>query len=211
MVTDTQLADICAELYNHPGNMTVYFGHTTRDTCVGLKQLPTGETVIVFRGSTTIEDWFRNFQTAMLNDALLGAVSSGFYVGLPETMALLTPHIGTGPLYITGHSRGAAEALLFAAMLAIHGVFATGVVVFGSPRPGGARLKAILASVPVRSYANYLDPVTEVPVPVPALLPYEHPTQTIYFDIPPTANDPWGPLARHHLELYRMGVEKQHS
>lgn len=171
--------------------------------------------VICFRGSTTILDWCRDFQGIMVPDAELGGVEQGFITGLRDIDA----HIDTLPIFgseksviITGHSLGAARALLFAGMWTLHNQMEPGdeVVVFGSPRPGGMKLKGILAPLTVRAYCNGRDPVCRVPLDIPLIDPYCEPCELIMLDEAPTPDDVWGGfIGWHHLfPNYGNGVKK---
>lgn len=200
MVTDLDLAHICYDLYFNAANIDNIVD--IDGVVAGVKHFPEAS-VICFRGSTSVLDWIRDFQAQMILDPDLGGVECGFIQGLRELIgkrpAGLFP---SQKIYVTGHSLGAARALLFAAIETLKGLPIAGVTVFGSPRPGAARIKDILAPVPVSIYKNRRDPVCDVPLDIPLLDPYTHVRNIIPVDVAPPANDPWGLLADHHMELY---------
>lgn len=179
----------------------------------GIKHYPDNEHVIAFRGSTTVEDWLRDFQGLMVEDPELGGVETGFMKGIRDVLAYAGDEIEAVPapkIYITGHSLGAARALLFAALVCAqgHAQVIQRVTVFGSPRPGGMKVLKLLNNVPINSYKNGDDPVCDVPIEIPLLEPYTHPRQLIVVDVPPSEDDSWGPIARHHSELYVAAMRK---
>ncbi len=197
-----------------------YFNVATFDRVVdlngdwaGIKHYPDNEHVIAFRGSTTIEDWLRDFQGLMIQDPELGGVETGFMKGIRDVLANVGDEINglyCPKLYITGHSLGAARALLFAALVCAqgHAQAIQKVAVFGSPRPGGVKVLKLLNNVPVNSYKNGNDLVCDVPFDIQNFAPYMHPRQLIKVDVPPPEDDSWGPLARHHSELYLAAMRK---
>lgn len=178
----------------------------------GIKHYPSNEHVIAFRGSTTIQDWYRDFQGLMIQDPDLGGVETGFMRGIRDVLA----HVGDeveGPLpqlYVTGHSLGAARALLFAGLLVTqgHSRCLKRVSVFGSPRAGGRKLVELLDPIDVHIYKNRFDPVCDVPLEIPLLEPYRHVRPLIAVDEPPSELDPWGIVADHHSELYVAAMKR---
>lgn len=204
MISDLACAQLCQACYNTPDsfNRVVY----TSDVWAGIKHYD-AYTVIAMRGSTTINDWLRDFRGWMVKDPQLGMVEDGFMAGMRDVFAHLVDEIAAPApksLCITGHSLGAAEALILGGLITDggHGAAIDAIVTFGSPRPGGQRLKNILTPIAVRSYRNIMDPVCEVPVRIPELEPYMHPRDLIGIVAAPPPDDPWGPIADHHIELY---------
>lgn len=208
MVTDLELAQVCWDLYFEPNKLDHVVD--TDGVTVGISHKDE-HSIICFRGSTTLLDWMRDFQAQMVFDADLGGVELGFMQGLRK-IAGERPGgaIPASPIYITGHSLGAARALIFAALEKLKGLPIAGVTVFGPPRPGAAKLKEILAPVPVRMYRNRLDPVCEVPFDIPLIDPYVHVSDLISVDAAPAPEDPWGFVADHHMELYLEALKGLH-
>lgn len=174
-------------------------------------------TLVAFEGSHNVHDWLSNFEACMIRAPGFGGVEMGFYDGIPETLKALDSDLDKSkPVYVTGHSRGAAHAHIFARALIIEGFVPSMVkrVVFGSPNPGDNILAGGLADSPVNSYRNYRnhldqDFVCAVPEPVPVVAPYMHPGPRIIIDQPGLPNDPWLLLARHHLFLYSTWLSQQ--
>lgn len=205
MVTDIDLAQTCYDLYFDTSKIDTILD--IDGVCVGIKHLPEAS-IICFRGSTTILDWFRDFQAQMVYDTELGGVDFGFLQGLRDIIGKRPGDaIPNKPVYITGHSLGAARALLFAALEKIRGLQIAGVTVFGPPRPGAFSVKTILASVPVTCYKNRSDPVCYVPMDIPLFDPYVHVRELTPLNAAPPSDDAWGPLADHHMELYLQALK----
>jgi hypothetical protein len=163
-----------------------------------------------FRGSVTFLDWLRDFQGLMILDPQLGGVEEGFMAGMRDVFAHVVDEIKSPnrkALYLTGHSLGAARALLLGGLIAQYPDVLHSVVTFGSPRPGGQKLKDILRPVEIASYRNGTDPVPDVPLYIPEFEPYLHPRQMIQLNCPPDADDPWGTVAPHHIQYYVRALE----
>ncbi len=164
--------------------------------------------IIVFPGSESVLDWCRDFQADMRDDPDLGGIEWGFQQGIRDVYNQLI--IGSDKkCIITGHSLGAARALIFTALLSNHDNLE--VVTFGSPRPGGGKLRKILSGVTQRSYRNCRDPVCQVPFYIPWFRPYQHPSDLIPVSAPPPADDKWGKFAAHHSRLYEQALLKLFS
>ena len=176
------------------------------DVFVGIQDTPEYG-IICFRGSTTPMDWVRDFQAQMVYYPDLGGVEFGFIQGLRKIIGDRRGVTPGKPVYVTGHSLGAARACIFAAMEKLAGFEVAGLTVFGCPRPGAAKLKALLSTISVKSYRNCNDPVCEVPLDIPLLDPYEDVRPFIELNAEPPENDPWGPFAAHHFELYQKGLD----
>lgn len=164
--------------------------------------------VILFEGTYNLPDWLSNFQAEMIAVKGLGGVERGFYDGLPEVLALVKPKMQRNlPVYVTGHSRGAAHANIFAVMMLNEGFnqYLTRIT-FASPRCGDAEFNSRLLNISGYNYRNYHDEehqdfVCDVPFHF-NLCPYGRPEPTKLIDVPPAPNDPWLIFARHHLALY---------
>jgi Predicted lipase len=139
--------------------------------------------MLVFRG--TEQDVFKD----VLTDAYFmpvdfpgrGRVHAGFYHALSGDCwrhildVLERPGIRKKPLWITGHSLGAALATMAAAYLE-----PTGVYNFGSPRVGDAAFCASLAGLNFQRFVNCSDVVPQVPLKV--WLGFQHTGTLQYFD-----------------------------
>jgi lipase (class 3) len=201
MPSDIDFALLCYSSYFLPGYFdTVFQGDQDNQVWCGIKHIDK-EAVIVFRGSSTFTDWTRDFSAKMFVDPQLGEVETGFMIGLRDLLVSVKKETASATkIYITGHSLGAARALLFGALLVCEDIIPE-IVTFGSPRPGGAELKVLLAPVAIRSYKNAFDPVTDVPFML-SLDPYVHPRDLIPIASQPIAADPWLSIRDHHMQYY---------
>lgn len=113
-------------------------------------------------------------------------------------------------IYIGGHSLGAARAWLYAYARIARGMPVDGVYACGSPRPGDDAIgRALTPSMCVRSLKNGPDTITKVPFDIELLdEQYTQPTSFTSINEPPSADDEWGPLGWHHIELYQAGSRK---
>jgi predicted lipase len=92
--------------------------------------------IVAFRGSACVRDWLTDARIEYA-DTGLGRVHRGFWESttsiIDQVRELETPS-GSVPLVITGHSKGAAEALICAWLLARMGRAVQSVHTFGGPR-----------------------------------------------------------------------------
>jgi triacylglycerol lipase len=117
-----------------------------------------------FRGSDDVKSWMADFDVTTTDVWGLGKLHAGFYGALaailPACLALPRPNA------ITGHSLGAALAILYAGVLAQLGTIVP-VYAFEPPRMcADAGLQNLLFSkqVPWYAYRNGNDVVTQVPM-----------------------------------------------
>jgi hypothetical protein len=126
--------------------------------------------VLVFRGTEQkLQDFLHDADVRLVPAATGGAqVHRGFERALnvvwPQIAAALQPL--SCPLYFTGHSLGAALAILAATRHAPAAVYA-----FGAPRVGDARLADLLLQVPIYRIVHADDVVTVLP---PQALGFQH-------------------------------------
>jgi len=99
-----------------------------------------GATIIAFRGSANTRDWLTDFRIEFRSTDY-GRVHSGFWQSTNSVMPeiLRVPAVFAAlPVIVTGHSKGAAEALICARLLQASGKPVAAVVTFGGPRVGDA-------------------------------------------------------------------------
>ena len=147
------------------------FGRTTQN-----------EYILAFRGTLPpslqaneqffriLQDWLADGEIALSTGSeLAGQVHRGFLESLdhlwPDLEQSLSPAVqadlhGGTPLYVTGHSKGAAVAQLAAYRLARKGVQPAAVYTFAGPRPGNAAFAAAFdATFPAALRFEYRDDV----------------------------------------------------
>lgn len=215
MLTDLDCANLCQALYDDKFDVFDKVFNTS-GVDYAIKAYPDCA-VICFEGSRYPLDWIRNFKVEMVQTPV-GGVEKGFHIGLPDVLQNAIAYLPTDkPIYVIGHSLGAARSHIFAALLIKQGYEARNVirVTFASPNPGDDALAQILAGSPCHSYRNYRnileqDFVCTVPEPIPDVAPYMHPGNRIVIDVPAEPGDPWLFFARHHLFLYTSWI-KEHS
>jgi hypothetical protein len=202
-MNDLDLIDICARLYNPAANGA--WDHLINDPeCFcAIQHIAVDESVLVFRGSTTPLDWYRDMDEMPVDDPQIGHVHGGFFRGVRNrhqtVAALLRPKV-----HVLGHSLGAARAMLSAGLMIANGIMPVTVRAWACPRPGFARLSQIVATCPdALWWRNHHDPVTYVPF-LGGL--YDHAGAMRRVDVPGAIDDPWFLLADHHLSLYRQGI-----
>jgi hypothetical protein len=209
MLTDLQIIDVCAALYEEqPKGFWDIIWPVDGSYCAS--KMVDGYNVIVFRGSTTVLDWFEDLGSEFpVWDKELGHCAAGFLEGM-HNVEVSIDRKWHGPTIITGHSLGAAHAALYAAHRCAIDYPPVALINFGEPRPGFERFRDLLKEISfVRSYRNLNDPVTEVPclgIPGTEIDLYVHSTALTPLSASAPSDDPWGPLAEHHIELYRRGI-----
>jgi hypothetical protein len=170
--------------------------------------------VLACRGSFDLEDWLRDFKFFGLptNDADLGAVHAGMVEGVDAFMAHLLSIPDLFPLYVVGHSLGAAHALFVAGKLVRLGRNPSGLATWGTPQCGMDTLTQVLKSggFPIFAAKNGPDPVCDVPVRITLFgrgLNYQRVVEPAAYDSPPTGRSWHGldkddPLAWHSFSCY---------
>lgn len=166
---------------------------------------------IIFRGSKTTQDWFRDFKARPVEHPVLGGVEEGFFEGLPDAVAELAAILRGAKLAgqkvrITGHSLGAARALLFAALLMAGGFVPDFVAAFAPPKPGFHKLAVVLSPIQdLYCFRNGIDPVPLVPPALPDA-PYEQPRSLDLVRCAPAGMFP-DLFAWHSCALYQKAIE----
>ena len=179
---------------------------------MGLKKID-GLWYVVFRGSTSVLDWVHNLEAWLIDVPGMGRVHHGFYVSMPEIWPKIISAIGSDPWIVTGHSRGAGEATVCAAMAFLSSQPPLSWILFGSPRCGDQTFYDVIAKVNGYSFVNgskdgqSADAVTELPIYVPEIFPYIGVTPVTFISNDPGPEDAWpGSLRFHHMQLYQRVV-----
>ena len=146
------------------------------------------ELILAFRGTlpysadeqdtskqmTFIQDWLNDANAKPAADPELGQVHGGFEQAFqavwPGLMQQITAWQKVGKLsanpkvYVTGHSKGGALAMLAAVKLKAAKLTVTQVTTFGAPRVGGADFAKKYAGIDAIRYENDQDLVPHVPL-----------------------------------------------
>lgn len=118
--------------------------------------------IVAFRGTKCIRDFITDaeffripFFVCAGDPKPAGAVHAGFLLGarsvidaVHDAVASVQAAAGSLPVFLTGHSLGAAQATLAALMLERRGVAVAGVYTFGSPRAGDAAFRNAFNACP---------------------------------------------------------------
>jgi triacylglycerol lipase len=167
-----------------------------------------GRRFVAFRGTQPDPvDWITDARFNPVRGALGGSVHSGFKVALDEVWGDVSGFLADSerPAWITGHSLGAALAMLAAARHVEAGNAVGGVYTFGQPRTGlgdfTSAYDARLGEVTFR-FVNHIDLVTRVPLLVQR---YRHAGRRMYWDADGAmhADASWWHVAKDDL-AYRL-------
>lgn len=212
MISDAALADICLGSYAK-GYQWDWKALSKLGVWVAIKRVGDLD-VVCFRGSVTIDDWIRDLVAVpeTVNHPELGPLHAGFAKGMQDVTDLVRWGLRPEVTYaVTGHSLGAARAWIFAGMM-LKVRMPSRVCVFGSPRPGFARLAAALAAPGIISMVSYRnatpighDRVTDLPPAFPPELPWCQPVALTDIAEPPDPAD-LSPFRFHHMALYGKGM-----
>ena len=128
--------------------------------------LPTGAIVVTCRGSSDLADWWVDLKSLPgYAPDLKCYVHAGFLEAAHQVWPVLKFWLDAtpGPIWLCGHSKGAAEATVLAALMVRWGRPPAGLVTFGSPRVGFSGLSWWLRGIPVWLFVHGADRITRVP------------------------------------------------
>ena len=130
--------------------------------------------VLAFRGSDEVEDWHLNIHTYQIPFSKKGLVHAGFKTAYLSIKKELYQYLkdNTYPLFITGHSLGAALATLATAELFKNENFDS-CYTFGSPRVGNSEFVHCIDTDRIFRIVNNLDVVTLLPLDF-TIIQYQH-------------------------------------
>lgn len=191
-MTDRVLAAACAAAYCDPVTWE-------RDDAHVLLAESDGVHIVAFRGTANARDWIVDFDARPKLHPGLGWCHAGFLddvLGVADQMRL---DLAGARVIVTGHSKGGAEALIFAGLLALAGQAPEAVVTFGAPRAGYATLGAVLDQVAVRQYRHGHDPVPSLP---PEMSGWRHVREPL-LQIGQPSRDP---ISDHFIASYQAAL-----
>jgi hypothetical protein len=173
--------------------------------------------VFAFMGTVGDKEWVADFEAVpvearTINHAALGIVHMAWW---QEVQEISTPMIAVAQnlqkagkkLYCTGHSKGAANALLFAADAITQGIKWARVSTFGTPHAGA--LNGLITSELGSDYRNMntlVDPVPDVPFYIARPRPL-----TLVNAPEPQISDPDFPLMSSHAIANYVAATEQGS
>jgi hypothetical protein len=169
---------------------------------------------IVNQGTENRAGWEADADIVPILHPVLGNLHAGFFRNMPALVKLLTTGIGVGfssktPIIVTGHSKGAGEAILLGACLKLAGFNVVQAILFACPRPGYQRLADWLnENLPGMSFRNAPAdfPALGDPVPLVPIDPYVDPYPHAMIDVAPDGMQVMDPIAWHGAELYLQGA-----
>jgi hypothetical protein len=160
MISDHDLALIAKRAYSEPATLSIGDAHV-----LVVEGADPDAVVIAFRGTnpTKVYDILADVQAVPSRDPDMEWVHGGFLWDINCVFDRVLTAIGTWPVILTGHSKGAGEATLMAARLRARGFEVRKLSVFGCPRLGFKPLRDLVAMIPGTSYRHGADPVTQMP------------------------------------------------
>lgn len=176
-----RLGQICEFVYDFDPNTLPALGNPTSVEIHDDDDEPTSyagvlrytdSTVLAFQGTITaksiqsVKDWLQNVRVKKVKAMKLpGLVHEGFVGQLQLIWKKIKAELAKGftaPLYVTGHSQGAAVAALATKALELADIDVAETYTFAAPRPGDANFAASVAT-PVYRFEYGDDIVPHVP------------------------------------------------
>ena len=192
----------------------IKFFHTINNTDFAFIAEYTDSVIMTFRGTDNFNGWISDFAAYPLKEAK--TIHQGFYDGWTSFKSFIDNYLKSynkQPIYVTGHSRGAAIAVLCARHLAKNrDVSGSSCIVFGCPRIGNRNFRDEFNKLPIdlTRVENGYDLVTGIPS---SKLGFRHVGKDCWFEQPR-----WHKLfskIRDHLthnyeKSLRKGKHKRH-
>jgi hypothetical protein len=207
MITDYALALACEATYR---GATQTWG--TDVTHAYLSEV-NGVSVVAFEGTRDLTEWAIDFDAVPLDTDTffhtdLGIVHAGWWNDVnsvaDEIISALQVLSAKGTLLAcTGHSKGAAEALIFSAFAKTRGIKWQRVSTFGTPHPG--YLNGLITKDDGCDYRNMSAPADPVP-DVPFYLPRPRPLTFVTAPLPLFNVPDYHFMISHHIENYIAAI-----
>lgn len=166
--TDVELVNAAAATY--VPNIEPYFEDADKSIRVfQTTRIDDGLKIFAIEGTHNRLGWFIDLFSLTLLDQQgldhrsLGPIHAGFYASAVAALTRIALVAQREPIAITGHSLGAALALLLTGLLIDLGIAPVKVGAFAPPRVGGPLFVKVATSIPFCAYRWGNDPVTEVP------------------------------------------------
>lgn len=168
-----------------------------------------GVSVIAFEGTRDLDEWLIDFEAVPVDErgydhADLGFVHLGWWrdvssVADPIIAYVLEQQAKGVPVACCGHSKGAGEALIFAALAKTRGVRWARVSTFGTPHPG--HLNGLITAADGCDYRDMTDPADPIP-DVPFYLPRPRPLTLVKAPAPLFNMPDYRFMVAHHVQNY---------
>lgn len=207
MITDLDLALACEATYS---GATPTWG--TDVTHAYLSKV-NGVNVVAFEGTTDLTEWMIDFDALPLDTDTffhvhLGPVHAGWWndVNSIADKIIADLQVLESPIACTGHSKGAAEALIFAALAKTRGIKWERVSTFGTPHPG--YLNGLISWNDGCDYRNMSDPADPIP-DVPFYLPRPRAITNVKAPLPLFNMPDYRFMVAHHIQNYVAAMRIQ--
>jgi len=201
---------LCEDIYAYPGASIITWDYLSQGKVYwGLKRA-NNENYICFRGSTTLQDWLRDFN-AVANPFIhdkLGPIHPGFWDGMSQAWTEIKSKV-TSNIVFTGHSLGSGEVDVASGLAILDNINPIAKIGFGSPKAGFKQLGQMLKNIPDFCFRNtngiLWDLITSMPF---TFYPEEYQHTAPLFNVcaAPPAYDEWGVFSWHHIQLYKQAI-----
>ena len=183
-------AELCEEVYPDPADFLY-------DDSIK------GHRILAIEGTYEKTDWYTNIKFLFRNEDM----HRGFKANAERTLVELISRGDALPdkrrLVLTGHSLGGATATCLADLLSRTHPDAM-IVTFGSPRPGGRKLRHRMA---IREHYRYRHGDDVVPLTPPWIAGYVHTCPKIH--LPAHRDCWWKGVSDHSIKAYKEELIKQ--
>lgn len=196
----------CLDIYTPIDHTYIQKIYTYKEAVCGIADID-GITYIVMQGTENREGWETDFDINPEHHCILGDLHGGFYEDAFNILLKVLPDLKRKtPVIVTGHSKGAAEAVILSALLKLNNINNITNILFACPNIGKKEFADWLSkNISGVSYRNapycfkYIgDPIPLVP-PSPFCAPYQH---TTIFSPPNGIIKKFLPTRWHDAQLY---------
>ena len=165
---------------------------------------------IAFEGTTDWQEWMVDFfasQIPVIEHPTLGFVHAGFLLNVQAVFGGIVKELGAlgwPPFYVTGHSKGAGEAILAAGLLKVLGHPPLAVRAYEPPRVGGPVLAAYLADQDLAWTQTYNADGSDLVTLVPDGPSWKHDERCVRLQVP----DTYGIVQKHLIPAVIEAIGK---
>jgi len=156
---------------------------------------------IIFRGTDSVADWISNADCELIDFPRGGKVHKGFYKLHEQMIQDIKAWRPKNPLFIAGHSLGAAIATLMADELAY---LNPTLYTFSSPRVGNIDFAKNFEALPIDTcrFFNTEDVVPTIPLPIIEYETYQHVGKCI-----PVSINTGSTINNHAMTIFNKLIE----
>ena len=150
MTSDPWLLPLCqAAAATYSGSQPWF--QNSMNTCQVYKSTILGRPIYSFQGTKSFREWFVDFlalDVPFYQHRIVGPVHLGFWLDTLDAIAAIAADVAITkrPFLLTGHSKGAAEAVLAHVELKSRGFYPLATRCFEPPMVGTSQLSTFLAS-----------------------------------------------------------------